>query len=145
MRSCLASRSSVSGWGFVKHGAMALQPNGFRFRFIPRKVSGLSGYRSQSTWRYALGFGLRPLWLFGLLYTPQRDQNLSASCLSSCCRGVGPCPRPPLARRSHVVFCPTTVPFDSSFPHAVASANLRPNQGGRLCCRSAIPNAQHYE
>ena len=46
MRSCLASRRSVSGWGHVTHGARALQPNGFRFRFIPRKVPGLS----QSTW-----------------------------------------------------------------------------------------------
>ena len=26
----------------MTHGAMALQPNGFRFRFIPRKVPGLS-------------------------------------------------------------------------------------------------------
>ena len=26
MRSCLASRRSVSGWGLVTHGAMALQP-----------------------------------------------------------------------------------------------------------------------
>ena len=42
MRSCLASRRSVSGWGLVTHGARALQPNGFRFRFIPRKVPGLS-------------------------------------------------------------------------------------------------------
>ena len=42
MRSCLASRRSVSGWGHVTHGARALQPNGFRFRFIPRKVPGLS-------------------------------------------------------------------------------------------------------
>ena len=39
---CLASRRSVSGWGLVAHGAMALQPNGFRFRLIPRKVPGLS-------------------------------------------------------------------------------------------------------
>jgi hypothetical protein len=42
IRSCLASRRSVSGWGHVTHGARALQPNGFRFRFIPRKVPGLS-------------------------------------------------------------------------------------------------------
>ena len=42
IRSCLASRRSVSGWGLVTHGAMALQPIGFRFRFIPRKVPGLS-------------------------------------------------------------------------------------------------------
>jgi len=42
MRSCLASRRSVSGWGHVTHGARALLPNGFRFRFIPRKVPGLS-------------------------------------------------------------------------------------------------------
>ena len=27
IRSCLASRRSVSGWGLVTHGAMALQPN----------------------------------------------------------------------------------------------------------------------
>ena len=39
---------------------------------------------------------------------PQGAQNLSASCLSSFCRGVGPCPTPPLAHRSHVVLCPTT-------------------------------------
>ena len=53
IRSCLASRRSVSGWGHVTHGARALQPNGFRFRFIPRKVPGLSanplGYRDQGT------------------------------------------------------------------------------------------------
>ena len=40
MRSFLTSRRSVSGWGHVTHGARALQPNGFRFRFIPRKVPG---------------------------------------------------------------------------------------------------------
>ena len=42
MRSCLASRRSVSGGGHVTHEARALLPNGFRFRFIPRKVPGLS-------------------------------------------------------------------------------------------------------
>ena len=42
MRSCLASRRSVSGWGLVTHGAMALQPNGFRFRFIPEGAWRLS-------------------------------------------------------------------------------------------------------
>ena len=41
MSSCLASRRSVSGWGLVTHGAMVLQPNGFRFRLIPRKVPGV--------------------------------------------------------------------------------------------------------
>ena len=44
MRSCLASRRSVSGWGHVTHGARAPQPNGFRFRFIPRKVPGISAH-----------------------------------------------------------------------------------------------------
>ena len=29
----------ISGWGLVTHGAMALQPNGFRFRFIPLALS----------------------------------------------------------------------------------------------------------
>ena len=46
-RSCLASGRSVSGWGLVAHGAMALQPNGFRFLFdTPEGVWLLS----QATW-----------------------------------------------------------------------------------------------
>ena len=45
---------------------------------------------------------------------PQRAQNFRTACLSSYCRGVDAAPTPPLAHRSHVVLCPTTVPFDFS-------------------------------
>ena len=41
-----------------------------------------------------------------------KGSNLRTACLSSCCRGVDAAPMPPLAHRSHVVLCPTTVPFD---------------------------------
>jgi hypothetical protein len=45
---------------------------------------------------------------------PQRAQNFRTACLSSYCRGVDAAPTPPFAHRSHVVLCPTTVPFDFS-------------------------------
>ena len=44
-----------------------------------------------------------------------KAQNPRAACLSPLCSGVGSGSTPLLAHRSHVVFCPTTVPFDSSF------------------------------
>ena len=48
MRSCLASRLTVSGWGLLTHGARAPQPNGFR-TLSQKGVPLNTGFRPSSS------------------------------------------------------------------------------------------------
>ena len=64
----------------MTHGAMALQPNGFRFRFIPRKVPGLSanplGFRGGAG---TMVVGKVPPWTAVRLYHALRDDQQVAA------------------------------------------------------------------
>ena len=168
MRSCLASRRSVSGWGLVTHGAMALQPNelessgrvprkgailpqgggpapsSFRFRFMPRKVPGLSanplGFRggrgTKSQEKEAHVLRNRPLarsrepcyfllWFLGI------PAHSASGRLSLPSPSSPPPPLPP--------------PLLPPLPPPLPPPHLRPNQGGGIVVDLPYQMHNNYE
>ena len=92
----------------------------YHIRLIPRKVPDRAQVEFRGRWQ---------IYQKMEIITPAQAPSSGDGCRCCRCRSRFPPPLPPP---------PTTAPAAAPVAVSTSAPNLRPNQGGKFCCRSAV-------